>query len=521
MIYIEINKVEYEVSYLAKTTRLNGIDSCLITIAENTKDLLDKLKLRQVISIYSDETKLFEGFAEDPVTGLNQVKFTVKGKLGWLNKRNLPYDIQFNNYDLLTFLNKNPAGIIFEDYNLEDYQKTFSLKFSLQSYFEALTQLAEAFGFKFWYDYIQGKCFVGTPNRNIFITDEDVLAGKVSINPEIQINTSKQANYLQVYGGGIDRLTLNSSSTELQNLLGYSVTEQENPFNDATGKQTFVIQDNASIETYGILADSSVASSVDARNLTNEGKSRASDLLLILGTTELKARKDPIVKLDNFIYSLDSGEDFSNGNRFVLDIHLNPNDFESDSIQESFFITDITYIFNKTTTEGNYICTLVTNLPTSSRQNKLLQNISRSLSRSGEGIANKVLNFVTSIGGDTEAKLSFSLDTAYKKISTYEMYLIFTPINATFTDFVKARIFLDGNEITDLFGDNLGLTGIEAKRFPESLNADILNNSILTLTQIDNITDNTDKNKHTIQILDEGSSILCNIQVAIIIQAEI
>ena len=164
---------------------------------------------------------------------------------------------------------------------------------------------------------------------------------------------------------------------------------------------------------------------------------------------------------------------------------------------------------------------MATNLPTSSRQNTLLQNLSRSISRSTDGLSNKVLNFVTSIGGETEAIINFSLDTSYKKISTYEMYLIFTPVNAIDSDFVKAKIYLDNYEITDLFATDLGIIGKESKRFPESLNVDILNNSILNSNQISTILNNLDKNKHTIQILNDGTSVLCNIQIAIIIQAEI
>jgi hypothetical protein len=520
MIYIQIDNTEYDVISLAKTTRLNGIDSCKIKIGENTKDLLTKIKLRKTIKIFSDDIILFEGFGEDLITGINEVQFTIKGKLSWLDKRNLPYEIQFTNYDLLTFLNKNPAGIIFEDYNLETYQKTFSIKFSLQSYFQALVQLSQTLGFKFWYDYSFDRCFLGTPNKTISISDDDILAGKVAMSSSVKIETSKMANYLQVYGGGIDKLTLGSASTELQNLLGFSVVEQENPY-DVASKQTFVLQDDTSVQTYGILADSIIASSVDATNLTNEGKTNASDLLLILASTELRARKDPIIELENFIYSLDSGENFSNANIFEINAHINPNNLESDLIDSSFFITDINYIFDKTSTEGNYICTLASNLPTSSRQNTLLQNLSRSISRSSDGLSNKVLNFVTSIGGDKEAIINFSLDTSYKKISTYEMYLVFTPVNAIPSDFVNAKIFLDNFEITNLFAENLGFIGTEAKRFPESLNADILNNSILNSNQISTILNNLDKNKHTIQILNDGSSVLCNIEVAIIIQAEI
>ena len=352
MIYIKIDDTEYDVISLAKTTRLNGIDSCKIKIGENTKDLITKIKLRKTITIFSDEIKLFEGFGEDLVVGINEVQFMVFGKLGSLDKRNLPYEIQFTNYDLLSFLNKNPIGIIFEDYNLESYQKTFSLKFSLQSYFQALAQLSQTLGFKFWYDYSLDKCFLGTPDKIINISDDDILNGKVAMSQNVKIQTSKMANYLQVYGGGIDKLTLSSASSELQNLLGFSVVEQENPF-DVQSKQTFVLQDDNSIKTYGILADSIVASSVDATNLTNEGKTNASDLLLILASTELKTRKDPLIELENFIYCLDSGENFSNANIFQINAHINPNDPESDLIQDSFFITDINYIFDKTSTEGN------------------------------------------------------------------------------------------------------------------------------------------------------------------------
>jgi hypothetical protein len=523
MIFID-NK-EYDVSQLAKTSRLNGIDNCLITIPESLPELSYALQTRKKIQVFDESYLIFEGFAEDPDIDINIIQFNAKGKLAWLQKNNLPYDILFQDYDLIKFLNKNNYGIVFKDYNLNEYQKFFSIKFSLQNQFEALSQLSEVYGFNFWYDYTQDVCLVGKPDKVINITDDDIFDGKAIISLPISINTSNQANYLQVFGGGIDKLNINAASPELVTNLGYTISEQTNPFEESTGRQTFVIKDDQSIEKYGILGDSIVASSIDQQNLTNENKLKTANLLLLLGSTELKSRKDPLIKLDNFIYYLEENSkliNFNNGNIFRINAHIDSNNPDSEIIKEDFIISDISYVFTHNSTEGAYTCTLLNNLPVMNKTNKLLNNISRSISRSTNSLANRVLNFSTQIEKENQQKITFSLDSSFKSIQKYEMYITVSHFNGNFEDYSKISILFDKINITSLFsGNNLEVRGAKSVRFPELLNADLLKNSILQENQISKIINNEENNKHELLIINEGNTVTSNIQITIIIEAEI
>ncbi len=525
MIKVIINGRQYTPLELSITKRLSGVDSCFISLGETGSKIVNDVIERKTVQIFEDSMLLFEGFGENPQVSENIIEFSCKGKLGRLAKINLPYDLIFQDYDLIEFLNSNDYGIVFKDYNLETYQQIFSLKLSLQNYFEALTQLSEVYGFKFWYDYNQDVCLVGEPDRIIKVDSQDVLAGEVIINLPIQISTSNQANFLQVYGGGIDKVSLDAATQEMQDKT-YSITEQPNIFEVDANKKTYVIKDDESIQKYGILADSIVSSSVDYSSLTNEGKAKAANLLLVLGSAELKTRKDPLVRLDNFVYFLEEkyliATHFSNGNVFQIKTNINHRDKESVLIDDTFLIADVTYKFSHNSTEGAYECTLINKLPTSSKQNKLLSNIARTISRSSSTLTNRVLNFVLPVKQEP-SKVEFSLDTDYKKIKKYEMYLVITPAsNAKKFDLSRISIFIDNYKLNALFDVNvIEVLGAEAVRVPVALNIDLLNNPILQESEINSIINNEKGNKHSFTVINEGSTVETSVAISLIIESEI
>lgn len=524
MIIVLINGVEHTPLQLSITKRLNGIDSCFVALGSTDSKLINDILERCTVQIFENSMILFEGFGENLQILDGNIEFNCRSKLGWLSKTNLPYDLTFKDYDLINFLNSNDRGIVFKDYNLVDYQQMFSLKFSLQNYFEALNQLSEVYGFKFWYDYNQDICLLGEPDKLITIDNQVILEGKAIINLPIQINTSNQANFLQVYGGGIDKVSLNAATQAMQEQT-YTISEQLNPFEADVNKKTYVIKDEESIQKYGILADSIVSSSVDYSSLTNEGKAKAADALLTLGTAELKSRKDPLVRLDNFVYFLEQdliATHFSNGCLFKVETNINPRDENSILLNHSFLIADITYKFTHNSTEGAYECTLINKLPMSSRQNKLLNNISRTISRSTTSLTNRVLNFVLPVEG-SPSQVEFSLDTDFKKISKYEMYLVINPSNSNKEqDLSKISVFIDDYKLNALFNVNvIEVLGSKAVRIPTALNIDLLNNFLLQESEINSIINNEEGNKHSFTVINEGSTGGTSVTISLIIESEI
>lgn len=418
MIKIQANNKAIIPTQFNYTTRLNNLDSADISY------IYDGISYSEIetslISVKEDNRTLFEGLVlsrdSDNSTADTTVNLQLVGKLEYLKRSKVGLQT-LTNQNIIEFLNKADSRIIFEDYNLESYQKTISISTTNQSYFEFLNNLVKKLGVYFWYDYIADRCYIGTPAKVINISDQDILCGKFVIDGGILSTKESMVNRLYGAGGGLTKLGLDNVDAGLVQTLGYEIKQ------DDSGHY---IEDADSVNTYGLYEEQYNSPDIQVANGSDSNVTIASNLLYISVVNELKKRKNPITQIQAVKYFISpiTSEFLDNSNVFVLNCKENPNSKVSEQVTGKLYITDITYTPQLNSIEGYATCTLSDSILRDG-SNELIADYSLSLNRpqNSAKTSSYTLQFPSVTASSGDLVKTFVLDSNIKKINKFEIYI--------------------------------------------------------------------------------------------------
>jgi hypothetical protein len=380
MLTLLVNKREFDFSSLKIAWRVSGIDELnfepIIKISPDLFNTQDFFLSQNLVELFDDETLLFSGFTDnvDFSFGRNNT-FLVKvfGYLDILKNSKITNNKEFVDAGIVNILNRNPNGIKFANYNLDNYQKIFSQIVKNDSYFSLLDTLSKRLGFDYWFDYQTLTCWLGTADKTIKITDSDIENGKVNIPSKITYKKDQIINSIQVEAGVSDLIGLEKTEIGLQDLLGYPVFSKIDTF---SGNIIYYIKDEISIKNYGLRENLFTPLDIKTKNLTQKELLEISALLYKVAVAQIKDYKNPSILIDNLeFYQKKTWEEITLFNNF--DIQLN-------DISSSFFagfnskmqIADISLVFEgRDSSEGFYNLSLVSFIDKNKREERVLNSI--------------------------------------------------------------------------------------------------------------------------------------------------
>lgn len=380
MLTLLVNKREFDFSSLNIAWRVSGIDELnfepVIKISPDLFNTQDFFLSQNLVELFDDEILLFSGFTNniDFSFGKNNT-FGIKifGYLDTLKNSKITNNKEFVDADIVDTLNKNPNGIKFANYNLDDYQKIFSQIVKNDSYFSLLDTLSKRLGFDYWFDYQTLTCWLGTADKTIKITDDDIDSGKVNIPSKITYKKDQIINSIQVEAGVSNLIGLEKTEAGLQKALGYPVFSKIDSFSNET---IYYIKDDISIKNYGLRENLFTPLDIKTKNLTQQELLEISALLYKVAIAQIKDYKNPLILIDNLkIYQKKAWEKITLFNNF---------DIQLADISSSFFagfnskmqIADISLTFeSRDSSEGFYNLSLVSFIDKNKKEERVLNSI--------------------------------------------------------------------------------------------------------------------------------------------------
>jgi hypothetical protein len=344
---------------------LSGVDSLECKIQPD----LELVSKPSEVTVTDHIVGVINDFAFADSNSEVSTRLKIDGILSKLDNFVVKSEYSAKNENLVTFLNKNPAGIVFNNYNLAPEQLTFSSKIQNKSWYDTLTELSKNIGFEFWYDYNLNQCNLGSPDQIIVLTDEnfDFEPDKFSPPTVVSYNQKTIYNRIIAKAGQLNAINLSEATNFNTN---YPILESV----DELGNRYSYIEDSQSIAKYGLrelfinspsLNQSSAGPTISKESLANLLYQQAYRLILkhkepqatITGLTAT-GPKD-LVKIGN---KLRITKKFPNHQRIV---------------EGEYFVTRIEYSIDRESDTYQYNLTLMNYLDKQSVADNILNQFQR------------------------------------------------------------------------------------------------------------------------------------------------
>jgi hypothetical protein len=368
-------------------------------------------------------------------------RLKVDGILAKLDNFVIKSEYSAKNENLVTFLNNNPSGIIFTNYNLAPEQLYFSSKIQNKSWYDTLAELSKNIGFEFWYDYTINQCLLGSPDQVITLGDEqfDFEPDKFSPPTVVSYNQKTVYNRIIAKAGQLNAINLSEATNFNTN---YPILESV----DELGNNYSYIEDTQSIAKYGVrelfinspsLNQSSTGPSISKESLANLLYQQAYRLILkhkepqaiITGLTATGPKS--LVKIGN---KLRISRSFANHNR---------------KVEGEFFVTKIDYSIDRDTDVYQYNLTLMNYLDKQSVTDNILNRFQRVDELPPNSISESdTVNIIASTNGNITAG-SYTTNNSFNLgVTQYQVSISATQTTTTLgSNFVATSIAIDGVSI--------------------------------------------------------------------------
>lgn len=515
------DKYEVDFADLLLTRRLSGVDSCSITIYPRLghEGLVFKAILEnKYVTIKEGSKIIFSGFCPlDSELEWNRsaIPINLVNKAYNLKNHRLYYDYKAVDLGVEDFLNSNPAGLAFQNYNIRSNNLIFSRDFSPSDWQSVLNDTVNSLDIYYWYDYNFDRVMIGKPDKPN-VVNRDTITNKYRFSNKIKVDKSKMVNRYIVKSGGIKSVSLFDTPWNIQVLNGYTVQSKTDT---KTGKTVYYIQDENSAIQYGIIEDELNLVEIKSQDLTTAAKQQAATVLHTLASIDLKSNSRPFVTLPNFqIYQTDIkySEYVDVTNVFNVDFVVNPDDKFSYVIKDQFLLADISYQINGNSSDQWVNCTLVNYIPRKGRLQSLITALQSQLKTSTGYASQQSLSLNTTVSSFEKGYVDYSIDTKFKQITRFE--ISFTLLLSSGTDTILSNFYLDGVNLTQYLG-KMYTNGTKRVKYPSSSNLNILALG-LDETDLNNILNNKAGNIHTIEMRGVEGSGTVNVITDIIIEGE-
>ena len=380
MLNLLVNKKEFNFSSLNLAWRVSGVDELnfepIIELSPDFFNTQDFFLSQNLVEFFDDEILLFQGFTDniDFNFGKNNT-FSIKcsGILKTLENSKITDKKEFINASIVDILNSNPNGIKFANYNLDDYQIIFSQIVKNDSYFSLLDTLSKRFGFDYWFDYQSLTCWLGSADKTINVTDDDISNGKVNIPSKINYKKDKIVNSIQVEAGVANLIGLEKTSLDLQKKFGYGIQSKIDKFSNTV---IYYIKDDISIKKYGLRENLFTPLDIKTKNLDQLELLEISNLLYKVAVAEINNYKNPLILINNLkFYQKKAWQEITLFNNFKIQLQDISSSFFSgfDSIMQ---IADISLVFeSRDSSEGYYNLSLVSFVDKNKKEERVLNSI--------------------------------------------------------------------------------------------------------------------------------------------------
>lgn len=380
MLNLLVNKKEFNFSSLNLAWRVSGVDELnfepIIELSPDFFNTQDFFLSQNLVEFFDDEILLFQGFTDniDFNFGKNNT-FSIKcsGILKTLENSKITDKKEFINASIVDILNSNPNGIKFANYNLDDYQIIFSQIVKNDSYFSLLDTLSKRFGFDYWFDYQSLTCWLGSADKTINVTDDDISNGKVNIPSKINYKKDKIVNSIQVEAGVANLIGLEKTSLDLQKKFGYGIQSKIDKFSNTV---IYYIKDDISIKKYGLRENLFTPLDIKTKNLDQLELLEISNLLYKVAVAEINNYKNPLILINNLkFYQEKAWQEITLFNNFKIQLQDISSSFFSgfDSIMQ---IADISLVFeSRDSSEGYYNLSLVSFVDKNKKEERVLNSI--------------------------------------------------------------------------------------------------------------------------------------------------
>ena len=421
------------------TNNLSGLDVFVFNTIQETSNQVETIK-NSYVQLFDDTTLLFDGYVQTEGVVHNDSEQnrskTVLNKLSLLQNQYFYAEIQPSNVEIIAFLNQNPSGILFKNYNLYGSNKYFTDAIRKISWYSQLVELSRRFGFEFWWSYTDNCCYLGNPNDDKI---EDVItltqdSEKCILPTQAGIDYGQVFNEIFVFGGLQDTLSLDLATASNPN---YPI---KNKLDTLSNKTVYYIEDTTSKANYGIKQDIIAGVNFSSNNTNTANRTAYSNIMYSLAVERIIKHKDPLITINNVNYLAQDYTELTLNKIFKCNFAIN-----GIQIIGNYLIKSSEWTIDNATQEGVRKLQLINFIDKTTPLKKLLDVLAQKtdtvLSTSNQSIPlSQTFSVPYSFAG-----VSYSLNNAYKYLNSYSLNITVNQLNTG--NFTISSLTIDGVEL--------------------------------------------------------------------------
>ena len=509
MIKILIDNIDYTNQIVGSPTikyTLSKIDVLSFSLEKPIKNFSE-------VKVLDDNIPVFIGYYQGKSTDYKlKSDFTVRSILNKIKDDYITVKLNCVEVNIIDFLNTNNQGIKFKSVLNEPLFYTGDI--SIQNYLQILERFTSSLTISHWYDYLNNVCVIGQPTKKVDVTNDVLLNHDVKFEGIIE-SEENIINHLTVFGGGLDKLTLSNATEEKQIESGYTVKIDNNTtvqniegVSITDNNQTFHIIDESSVRQYGLRKGVYIDNSIKPQNYTQSEREKVSNLLLTAAVNYITNTKDKTVIFSGL------QKRYNRISQFTFDEYLNFTDISENNDDYLQYVNAATFTLSNPEGEGYGVLNTSNLLYQPNKERNIMKNIINKFLNGSDYISNVTIPLSTTLLGSDYKEVSFSLPTDITNILTYELYIDLT-FDEEFESTQPIDFYLDGENLsTVLQSETQEIT--RTKRIPDQ-NLDLL--SVVNSSQNEYILDNSEDNKHYIEIIN-NTELDANVKIYLILKAE-